>query len=177
MKESTSVLRQLNEQVGGVEGVDRVMDALREEREMVEVIGGVINENNVSAEGVDEEEVEREFEALMERERPKTVESVQGAEKVDAAVEQASETERAREQQEEQATLQLPDVPTTEPAIAEVGFQAVERPRRERSEEEMEKRLSAMSLDEEPFAGKENEPVTEQRQSLTKTQHEDRVLY
>ena len=141
MKESTSVLKQLNEQVGGVEGVDRVMDALREEREKVEEVAGVISEGG-GLEGVDEGEVEEEFEKLMEAERPQ--------EDVD--------TKERKEQQSETQSMQLPDVPLTEPAAAgvEIGFRAMERPQREQAEEDMEKRLSAMSLDEEPIMGKDN---------------------
>lgn len=64
MEASGSVLRGLHKEVGGVEGVEAVVDRLREEMENVDEVGRIINEG--SAGGVDEDEVDEEL-AEMER--------------------------------------------------------------------------------------------------------------
>jgi charged multivesicular body protein 7 len=69
MKTSTSVLQSLNDAVGGVEGVERVTEALRTEMEVGEDIGKIIAEPG--AEAVDEGEVDEEFEALFREEKEK----------------------------------------------------------------------------------------------------------
>lgn len=122
MKASTDVLAQLNKEVGGVEGVDAVMDNLREERERVEEITGVLGES--AAEGVDEGEVEQELEEMMRSEGVKQ--------------------EPERQQEPAREALFMPDVPAAEPGL---GSRAGES-----DGDDVSKRLSSMSLDESPHA-------------------------
>jgi charged multivesicular body protein 7 len=68
MKESTKVMRDLNARVGGVEGVERVTDAMREEMDTAEEISRAVAE---PGEAVDEGEVDEEFEALLAQEKAK----------------------------------------------------------------------------------------------------------
>ncbi|KAF2238929.1 hypothetical protein EV356DRAFT_572970 [Viridothelium virens] len=69
MRESAEVLRGLNERVGGVEGVERVTEGLREEMGRVEEVSAVLGE--VGAESVEEGEVEEESEELEREVREK----------------------------------------------------------------------------------------------------------
>jgi len=68
MKASSGVLGELNRRVGGVEGVEEVVEGLRTEMEKVDDVGRVIAEGN-PADVVDEGDVEAEFEALEKAER------------------------------------------------------------------------------------------------------------
>lgn len=72
MQASASVLRQLHAEIGSVERVQDVVEALREEMGNVDEVGRVIGQDAVGA--VDEEEVEREFRALERGERERVVE-------------------------------------------------------------------------------------------------------
>jgi charged multivesicular body protein 7 len=90
MKTSTTVLRSLNEQVGGVEGVERVTDALREEMEKGNDITNVLNE---PGQVVQEEDVDEEFEALMDEERAKE-EAIERAAREKKEGEEAEATKR-----------------------------------------------------------------------------------
>ncbi|KAF2432656.1 hypothetical protein EJ08DRAFT_695406 [Tothia fuscella] len=94
MSMSTSVMRNLNEAVGGVEGVERVTDALREEMERGEDISNVLREPGPQV--VVEEDVDEEFEVLMREEREKE-EIIERAkkEKQNAIVRAAREKEEA----------------------------------------------------------------------------------
>jgi len=64
MSASANVLKSLHAEVGGTEGVEEVVDRLRDEMENVDEVGRVLNEANTSK--VDEEDVDEEF-AAMER--------------------------------------------------------------------------------------------------------------
>jgi len=77
MEAGAGVLADLNAQVGGAEGVQRVMDAVRDGVVEVEEISGAIGE--AGEEGVDEGEVEEEMMALEKEEREK----IEGARKED----------------------------------------------------------------------------------------------
>lgn len=59
---SSKVLKGLNKEIGGVEGVDMVLDKLREETDTVEEVNRAITEGGVV---IDEEVVEDELEAMM----------------------------------------------------------------------------------------------------------------
>jgi charged multivesicular body protein 7 len=72
MKNSAAVMKTLNESVGGVEGVERITDALRDEMAVAEDIGKIIAEPGAAA--VDESDVEDEFEALVAEEKKKVEE-------------------------------------------------------------------------------------------------------
>ena len=65
---SSKVLKGLNKEIGGVEGVDKVLDKLREETETVEDVNRVIAEGGVV---IDEEVVEDELEAMMKEVKDK----------------------------------------------------------------------------------------------------------
>lgn len=136
MQNSSSVLHDLNRQVGGVEGVDKVMDGLREEMEAVEDVNKVMAEGNPD---IDEGEIEDELEALLEQEQPKK------AEPVTQSTEEMPEDAKLRPV-ERNTTQELKDAL---PNVPRTGFGPVERrKRREEGEaEEMEKRLSVMSLE------------------------------
>ncbi|KAI9836589.1 MAG: hypothetical protein M1819_001221 [Sarea resinae] len=69
MSESAAVLKSLNKQVGGVERVEDVVDALRDQMSTVEEVGGVLGD--AGREGVDEGEVDDELEAMEREERDK----------------------------------------------------------------------------------------------------------
>lgn len=71
MEASGNVLRDLHAQVGGVEGVEAVVDRLRDEMENVDEVGRIINEANTGA-VVDEADVDEEFAALEQAEKEKT---------------------------------------------------------------------------------------------------------
>jgi len=60
---STGVLKQLNLEVGGVEGVDKVLDALQGQMDISKEINDVINGVGTSA--VDESEIEDELDMLL----------------------------------------------------------------------------------------------------------------
>src|SRR5437773_9601801 len=66
MEASTSVLRALHAQVGGVEKVADVVDGLREEMVKVDEIGNVIGETGPV---IDEEELDDELLAIESQER------------------------------------------------------------------------------------------------------------
>jgi len=70
MSASTAVLKSLHAEVGGTEGVEEVVDRLREEMENVDEVGRVINEANTGGR-VDEEDVDEEFAAMEKVEREK----------------------------------------------------------------------------------------------------------
>lgn len=78
MESSTGVLRGLNAQVGGADRVDAVLDDLREQMGQVDEVGNVIAE--VGGVTIDQDEVDDEFEALLEEERKKEEEKRQAIE-------------------------------------------------------------------------------------------------
>lgn len=70
MRASTKTLKSLHDKTGGIEKVEDVVDALREEMTKTEEIGGVLNEASaMSANSVDEAEVDEELEALLKEEK------------------------------------------------------------------------------------------------------------
>ncbi|EON61088.1 hypothetical protein W97_00299 [Coniosporium apollinis CBS 100218] len=145
MAASAGVLKGLNKEVGGAEGVEGVVEALREEMVKVDEVSGVLNE--VGAEGaVDEEEVDEEFEALERDAR----------EKREAA--EAEETRRRLEElerieTEKKAKEQEADRRRTEDGQRDLMMQELDHVMRERQPEdtEVEETLEGfgrMSLDE-----------------------------
>lgn len=154
MKEAGGVLKMLNDSVGGVEGVDSVMDNVKEETEKVDEVTGMVVEGG--AEGVDEGEIEGELEALVEQEKPKE-NKVEGQK-----IAQGISNEDAGE------TMDLPSVPSAEPGASDQHVR--ERKRQALEEEAVEKRLSLMSLDEDRViesdaydGSKENERMQEEK--------------
>jgi charged multivesicular body protein 7 len=69
MSASANVLKSLHAEVGGTEGVEEVVDRLKDEMENVDEVGRVLNEANTSK--VDEEDVDEEFAAMEKVEREK----------------------------------------------------------------------------------------------------------
>lgn len=66
MQASTGVLRGLNEQVGGIEKVEDVVEKLRKEMANVDEVGTIMNE---AAPVIDEGELDDELEAMEEQEK------------------------------------------------------------------------------------------------------------
>ena len=64
MEGSASVLKSLAAETGGLENVERIMDQLQDEMDMVDVIGTVMRENGPGANTVDETEIDDELAAL-----------------------------------------------------------------------------------------------------------------
>lgn len=93
MRSSTSVLKNLNQQVGGAEGVDEVLEALREETSKTEEITNLVSETGT--EGVDEDEVDEEFEAMQQAEREKEEKIKIEAEKKKREIEEKKAQEEA----------------------------------------------------------------------------------
>ncbi|CZR63293.1 related to protein SNF7 [Phialocephala subalpina] len=99
MEGSTRVLTGLNQEVGGVERVDDVVDQLREQMGQVDEVGNVIAE--VGQAGiVDEGEVDDELEA-MEREEKDKVEAKERAEREEREKQEAAETKKRLDALEE----------------------------------------------------------------------------
>lgn len=90
MESSSKTLKSLNEQTGGVEKVQDVVDGLKDEMMNVDEIGQAINE--VSPGIVDEGEVDDELEALEKAEREKQEE----AERKEREKKEAEEAEMTR---------------------------------------------------------------------------------
>ncbi|KAI5270661.1 hypothetical protein E4T47_05979 [Aureobasidium subglaciale] len=115
MSASTNVLKTLHAEVGGTEGVEEVVDRLREEMENVDEVGRVINEANTSK--VDEEDVDEEFAAMekVEREKrekeeaEKTAERLKDLEGLEKARKdkEAPEMAPAKAEHEEQGKMQV----------------------------------------------------------------------
>ncbi|KAE8450435.1 hypothetical protein EG329_006510 [Mollisiaceae sp. DMI_Dod_QoI] len=114
MEASTRVLTGLNQEVGGVERVDGVVDQLREQMSQVDEVGNVIAEVG-EAGTVDENEVDDELEA-MEREEKGKVEARERAQREEREKQEAAatkkrldaleEAERAARKQVEEANLE-----------------------------------------------------------------------
>ena len=66
LERSSAVLAGLNKEVGGTERVDRVMEGLREEGDVLREVNELIAEGGVA---VDEDEVEDELEEMMREEK------------------------------------------------------------------------------------------------------------
>ncbi|KIW00427.1 uncharacterized protein PV09_07957 [Verruconis gallopava] len=100
MKESTKVLRDLNSRVGGVEGVERVTDAMREEMATVEDVNRVMAEP-VSDTVIDEEEVDEEFEALLAAEKAKEDAAKEELRKKQAEAEEEERRKKAEDEEKQ----------------------------------------------------------------------------
>ncbi|THX72078.1 hypothetical protein D6D05_08002 [Aureobasidium pullulans] len=97
MSASTAVLKSLHAEVGGTEGVEKVVDRLREEMENVDEVGRVINEANTGGR-VDEEDVDEEFAAMEKVEREKREQ--EEAEKTKQKLAELEKVEGVREDEE-----------------------------------------------------------------------------
>ncbi|MCJ1288386.1 hypothetical protein MMC26_007742 [Xylographa opegraphella] len=71
MKASSSVLRGLNAEIGGVENVEEVLSVLRNEVEQVSEVGTIIHDAAQASSMVDEATIDAELEALEKRDQAK----------------------------------------------------------------------------------------------------------
>ncbi|WEW61200.1 hypothetical protein PRK78_006690 [Emydomyces testavorans] len=88
MEASTGVLRGLNEQVGGIEKVEDVVEELRKEMDNVDEVGNIINE---AAPVIDEGELDDELVAMEAQEK-----EAQEAKEVEITRQKLAELERLR---------------------------------------------------------------------------------
>lgn len=95
MKAGAEAMTVLHEKVGGVEGVQRVMDSVNDQVATVDEITGIINE---SATPIDEGEIDEEFEALEKAEEEKREQ--EAAAKTAARLAKLAEAEKAQKEQE-----------------------------------------------------------------------------
>jgi charged multivesicular body protein 7 len=130
MEASAAVLRGLHKEVGGVEGVEGVVDALKEEMGRVDEVSGIINEVGQEGAVIDEAEVDEEFEALEQVEREKkekTEKEEEEAEKTSirlAELEKFEKQEKEREQREREEQRELERLEKQageEPAVEETS--------------------------------------------------------
>jgi charged multivesicular body protein 7 len=161
MSMSAVALKGLNKKVGGVERVEGVVDALREEMSTADEIANVINE---ASEPVDEGEIDDEFEELARAEREKK-EAIEQAEREKREAEEAAKTaarlaelevlEKERREKEAEKERQI----TKE---AEVAKQKEKKESEEYKEDlDMSESLARLSFMEEPKADAKAEKVPE----------------
>lgn len=100
MRMSAVALKGLNKRVGGVEGVEGVVDALREEMSTADEISNAINE---AGEPVDEGEIDDELEELERAEREKR-------EAIEKAAREKKETEEAAKTAARLAELEVLEI-------------------------------------------------------------------
>ncbi|KAK8231671.1 Snf7-domain-containing protein [Phyllosticta capitalensis] len=140
MEASAGVLKSLNAQVGGAEGVEEVVERLRDEMGRVDEVSAIVGEVGREGSGgavVDEDDVEAEFAALEAAEREKK--EAEEAEKTRQRLQEldALEAERKRREKERE------DMARKEEQAKEKGMQGEEEELLQASQE-----LGRMSLDE-----------------------------
>ena len=69
MQTSTKVLRDLNVEIGGVQGVEKVLDDLNAEITKVEEIGDLLSEGSTTTQPIDDNGIEDELETLIRQDR------------------------------------------------------------------------------------------------------------
>lgn len=112
MSASANVLKSLHAEVGGTEGVEEVVDRLRDEMENVDEVGRILNEANTSK--VDEEDVDEEFAAMEKVEREKR--EKEEADKTAARLAELEEldkqkdVEQSKKEEEQQREMQAETV-------------------------------------------------------------------
>jgi len=97
MQSSAETLRSLNKRVGGIDRVDEIMDDLREQMGQVDEVGQVIAEPLDGKTGLDEAELDDEFEALEKEEQAK--EDDRTAEDTRARLAELEKAEKLAQQQ------------------------------------------------------------------------------
>ncbi|EHA47284.1 SNF7 family protein [Pyricularia oryzae 70-15] len=110
MDTSTEALRGLNEQIGGVERVEDVVDRLREQMDAVDEVGTILAE---SGPGLDEGELDDELAALEGEEKKKEEETAERMRKEAQAVKEAQQIKEAEELR--QKLNAIGEVPTSLP--------------------------------------------------------------
>ncbi|KUI55181.1 hypothetical protein VP1G_02566 [Cytospora mali] len=126
MGASTQVLKNLNTQVGGAEGVEEVVDHLREQMGQADEVSSILAEQGPA---VDEGEIDDELDALEQEEREKE-EAIERARKAAARQKEAEETAR-----------KIAELDALKPIEGEMP-----------KAEELSRELSQMSLKKEPQA-------------------------
>ncbi|OCL12450.1 hypothetical protein AOQ84DRAFT_334295 [Glonium stellatum] len=150
MEASASVLRGLHKEVGGVEGVEGVVDALKEEMGRVDEVSGIINEVGQEGTVIDEAEVDQEFEALEKAERQKK-EKAEKEEREKRENEEAEKTRRRlaelEEQEKEQRreTSEEPVREETSQSLSSMSFEKPENPMSANSGRQQEQRTEKSS--------------------------------
>ncbi|KAL1643752.1 hypothetical protein SLS58_004768 [Diplodia intermedia] len=151
MRAGAGVLRGLHDRVGGAEGVEGVVEALREEMAKADEVGDAVNDVGREGAGgavVDEDEVDEEFAALerAERERVEREEAEKTAARlreVERLEEERKRAEKAREEAEAEEEKRSAEEEAKEQQV---------RPAQEVKEEaevlETSQELGRMSLDE-----------------------------
>ncbi|QKX57881.1 uncharacterized protein TRUGW13939_05001 [Talaromyces rugulosus] len=146
MQASTSALRSLHAQTGGVETVENVVDNLREEMSKVDEVGTIINE---AGPVVDEGEIDDEMEEL-EKQEVREKEEKEAEETRERLAQLDSQKHAAEEAAHKLAELQKNNVDTGEDSLLAESIG----------------RLSNMSLDDKPITKekeeKEKQPVPAQ---------------
>lgn len=145
MKAGAEAMKGLHEKVGGVEGVQNVMDEVREQTATVDEITSIINE---SATAVDEGELDEEFEALEKAERERK--EKEEAEKTAARLAELEEVEKARKDKE----------------AAQKKEKEAEEERTEQEVQEAEEDLSKLSFAQEDEDADEEPPQKERERAL-----------
>ena len=146
MEASAAVLRGLHKEVGGVEGVEGVVDALKEEMGRVDEVSGIINEVGQEGAVIDEAEVDEEFEALerVEREKKEKTEKEEREKKAKEEAEKTrirlAELEKLEKQEKEQREQRERE---EQREIGELEKQSGEEP----AVEETSQPLSSMSFE------------------------------
>lgn len=161
MQKSAAVMKTLNESVGGVEGVERITDALRDETAVAEDIGRIIAEPGAAA--VPEEDMEDEFEALVAEEKKKVEEKERVEREKREAIERAArEKKEALERAEREKKDEEERVEREKREANERIERALERTRREKREREEAEATSKRLAELEAFEVKKDQ---EQKQA------------
>jgi charged multivesicular body protein 7 len=155
MEQCTGVLKSLNKVVGGVEGVDRVTDKMREEMEKGDEISSIVNELSAENRAVDEAEVDEEFESL-ERQAREAHEAKERA---------AREAQEAREKAAREAKEKA-EAEETRTRLAELEGLEKKRKEAEEAREVEERRLAAEQKKKDDEAEKELRKSIERLKAL-----------
>lgn len=126
MGASSEVLKSLNAQVGGAEGVEEVVDHLREQMSQADEVSSILAEQ---APVVDEGEIDDELEAMLREEKGKEEE----IEKVQREAEQKKEAEAT--------ARRLAELDALKPSADDI---------QDKEEEDLSQELSQMSLEQQP---------------------------
>jgi charged multivesicular body protein 7 len=141
MQKSAAVMKTLNESVGGVEGVERITDALRDEMAVAEDIGKIIAEPGAAA--VDEGDVEDEFEALVAEEKKKVAEKEKIEREKREAIERAERERREIVERAEKEKREKEEAEATSKRLAELEAFEIKKDEERKQAEALSARLDA----------------------------------
>lgn len=116
MGASTDVLKDLNAKVGGAEGVEEVVDRLREQMGQADEVSSILAEQGPV---VDEGEIDDELEAMEQEEKRKEDEKKQRQELLERARKEAREQREAEETARKLAELDAWKSASTEPQVTD----------------------------------------------------------